>query len=101
MNIPQEKLDKYIKKIHAPVCQLCGSNNWTFTDTVFQAPEFFNDKVVFNSKTYPFITLTCTNCGNTFFINAIVAGVVDRKPSPVNSNKGQNEGQNGERYCKN
>ena len=47
MKINQEKLNNYLQTIHGSICPLCGNNNWTISDQVFQAIEF-DYKGIFN-----------------------------------------------------
>ena len=72
MKINQEKLNNYLQTIH-------GNNNWTISDQVFQAIEFDYKGILINGASYPMVPLTCTTCGNTYFINALVAGLIDKE----------------------
>lgn len=80
MKIDPEKLKEYVKRINAGPCALCGHNQWTMSDRIFQALEFEEKGLVLGGQAVPIVPLTCTYCGNTYFINAIVAGFV--KPNP-------------------
>ena len=79
MKINQEKLNNYLRTIHGSICPLCGNNNWTISDQVFQAIEFDYKGILINGASYPMVPLTCTTCGNTYFINALVAGLIDKE----------------------
>jgi predicted nucleic-acid-binding Zn-ribbon protein len=79
MKINQEKLNNYLQTIHGSICPLCGNNNWTISDQVFQAIEFDYKGILINGASYPMVPLTCTTCGNTYFINALVAGLIDKE----------------------
>lgn len=78
MKISIDKLEPLMRKTHPPICPLCGGNKWNVTDAVFFLPEFFEDSVRFNARSIPVIPFTCTVCGNTLFVNAIIAGVLDK-----------------------
>lgn len=77
MKLDQEKVNMYLNKIHASSCPLCDNNNWTISDTVFQSIEFDYRGILINGASYPVVPLTCSACGNTYFINALVAGLID------------------------
>lgn len=82
MKIDQDRLNKYMNKIHATTCPLCGNGQWTFNDTIFQLPEFDTKGLIVGGVVFPVIPLTCDNCGNTYFINVLSAGLMDK---PKNS----------------
>lgn len=79
MKVNQKKLENYVKKLHATACPLCGNNHWTFNDTLFQLMEFDTKEVILGGSVFPVIPLTCDNCGNTYFINVISAGLIDKQ----------------------
>ena len=79
MQVDKPKMDEYLKNIHVTVCPLCGQNNWRVTTQVFQAPEFSYKGLLVGGASFPIIPLTCLNCGNTYFINALVAKLIDAK----------------------
>ncbi len=61
-----------------PACGLCGSDRWFFDDVVYelrevQAQHLFTPK---DAKLFPVLVVTCSNCGNSHLINALVTGVV-------------------------
>lgn len=79
----EEKLKEFLdKKVPSmDPCPLCKENRWTVSDTIWEVQEFFQGGLRLGSPKMPFISITCANCGNTYFLNAIVAGIVrpDRK----------------------
>ena len=77
MNIEESKVNAYLKRITPPACPLCGQKNWSVSTQVFQAPEYHRDTLIANGATPPMIPLVCVNCGNTYFINAIVAKLIE------------------------
>lgn len=78
MQVDNAKVDEYLKKIHPKTCPLCGGGQWNITTTIYQVPEYEEKGGLLSSKTtIPVVPLSCTNCGNTYFINAIVAKLVE------------------------
>ena len=70
-------------------CEICGNKNWMVDDTLFEIREFHGGKTILGSGALkPFITATCTNCGNTKFLNAIQLGIVDPKNPSGEEKKG-------------
>jgi len=57
-------------------CPLCKQNRWSVSDTIWEVQEFFQGGLKVGSPKMPFVSITCANCGNTIFLNAIVAGIV-------------------------
>ena len=88
MKVNKDKMDAYLKRIKAPVCPLCNNNEWKITDQVFQAIEFDYKGILIGGAAYPIVPLTCAHCGNTYFINALVAGLIDKDPpkNEINDN---------------
>jgi ribosomal protein S27AE len=61
-------------------CPMCGTGNWTVSDKVFELREYHDGNIVLGSgPIVPLIPVTCDNCGNVVFVNAIVAGSVASK----------------------
>lgn len=81
MNVDKKRLDSYLERISGSVCPLCGTNHWEISDKVFQVIEFDYKGILLNGASLPIVPLTCSNCGNTYFINALMAKLIDRKPS--------------------
>ena len=69
---------------------------WEITDTVFQAIEFDHKSLFINGSTFPIVPLTCNNCGNTYFINALVAKLIDPQEQSQNDNSKANEKELGD-----
>ena len=74
---------------------MCGDNNWNIDDTIFELREFNKGAMVLggsNSSVIPVLALTCSKCGNTQFINAIICGAVspnDKTEIPNGSANGK------------
>jgi hypothetical protein len=66
-------------------CSICGTKNWAALDhfvtpLAVTGPE--RGAVVIGGILYPHFMLSCTNCGNVQFINALRAGVIPPKSEP-------------------
>ena len=55
---------------------MCGEASWNVQEQVFQLTAFREGAMVLGGAVVPVIPVTCGNCGNTVFVNAIMAGVV-------------------------
>jgi RNase P subunit RPR2 len=59
-------------------CQMCGIGNWNVSDSIFELREYNNgDLIVGGGPIMPVVPVTCDNCGNTVFVNAIRAGLIE------------------------
>ena len=60
------------------VCPICGNTQWEVINIVTEMREFQNGNLAVGGDTsvLPFIPMACKNCGHTYFINAITAGIV-------------------------
>ncbi len=80
-SIDTKKLIKFIDdKWHASVCPMCGGGEWGVSEKVFELREFNEGNIVIggsNSAVSPVIPVTCRNCGNTVFINALSTGLLE------------------------
>lgn len=66
-------------------CPMCAANSWSLSDKVFELREYHGGNIVLGSgPIYPVMPVTCTNCGNTVMINAIISGAIE-KPLVVTS----------------
>lgn len=92
MKVEKSKLEAYLKRIHPTSCPLCGKSSWTVSDIVFQSPEFNDGEHPIGRASFPMIPIVCENCGNTYFINALAAKLVDhQKRSPDTIDDGTKE----------
>ena len=81
MPLDKEQKQKLIKFLDEKIpdigaCPLCKKIQWSISETIWEVQEFFEGGLKIGSPKYPVISITCNNCGNTFFLNAIVAGIV-------------------------
>jgi ribosomal protein S27AE len=68
-------------------CPMCGESNWSVSDKVFEMREFHGGNIVLGGGAIqPVIPVTCSNCGNSIMVNALVIGVIN-KPSVESKNK--------------
>lgn len=84
MKLSKEQVDKVITYLNAKadsagiVCPFCKHKEWLISDAIFEAREFTHgDLVVGGISILPFVTISCKNCGNTMFLNAIQVGILD------------------------
>lgn len=68
--------EKWVNK----VCPYCGHDEWNFDSKIYTPIELHDGFVVKNQGQghfLPLVTVTCLNCGNTAFINAVAAGCME------------------------
>lgn len=66
------KAKEWIKEKSPKIkCELCKNKDWTVADDLTKVVILFT-----SDQVYPSIMLICNNCGNTKFINAVVAGIL-------------------------
>lgn len=65
-----------------PHCKLCGQNTWAIDGpvelTMGHTPGSFEAVVGTAKQTMPCAAFTCRYCGNTIFVNLLVAGLVQQ-----------------------
>jgi len=78
--IDSEKLLSHLKsKWQGRSCQMCGTGNWNVSDSIFELREYNQGNLVIGGgPIIPVVPITCDNCGNTVFINAIKAGLIEQ-----------------------
>jgi hypothetical protein len=60
-------------------CNVCKTSSWNLTPELFEIRAFSGGDLHLGASLIPLLVLTCTNCANTIFLNAIQLGVVDAK----------------------
>lgn len=84
-SIPLSEADKakakaYVesKMLGALVCPVCKNQGWCVSDSLLWLMPMSSSSVLsFSSKEiYPQLPIICTTCGYTFFMNAVMAGLV-------------------------
>lgn len=75
-----EVLKAHLANEWGPVsCQMCHKGQWTVGDTIFELREFHGGGLKIGSgPIIPIIPVTCSNCGRTVLINALVAGILKK-----------------------
>lgn len=69
-------------------CPMCGSNNWTVSDKIYELREFHDGNLVIGSgPIYPVIPVSCNNCGNSVFVNALISGAIEKPTSEPNKSQ--------------
>ena len=76
--INSEKVLNHLKdKWKGKPCPLCGVGNWNISDSVYELREFHDGNLVLGSgPIMPIVPVTCSNCGNTIMVNALLSGAV-------------------------
>lgn len=68
-------------------CPMCSSSGWNVSENIFELREFHGGDIVLgNGPIIPVIPVSCNNCGNTVFVNAIISGAIE-KPNNENLDK--------------
>lgn len=74
-----KSIDSFIKNKWTlpPICPVCNENSWSISPELFELRAFHGGSMVIGDKSgiVPLILITCANCGNTIFINALIAGL--------------------------
>jgi hypothetical protein len=61
-------------------CPMCEHNLWDVSGTIFELREYHEGNIVIGTgPVLPIIPVTCTNCGNTVFLNAVATGFVKKQ----------------------
>ena len=77
-----DKLIKFINgKWQGRACPMCGIGKWVVTDKIFELREYNDGNLVVgkNCSVVPVVPIICENCGNTIFVNAMIAEAVEEK----------------------
>ena len=73
-----EKVLQYVKsKIKGDfVCSICKNKDWSINPYLFKVSEYKPEGK--NRQVMPLVSITCSHCGNTLFVNAFDAGVAEK-----------------------
>lgn len=73
-----EKIIKHLNsKWNNKNCILCGGNQWSVSDKMHELREYQDGNlVVGGGNIIPVVPIVCINCGNTIFINPLIANAV-------------------------
>jgi hypothetical protein len=86
--IDQEKVASWLNAKWAgdKTCPVCRHNNWIIGGTISELRTYGGGGLFLAGKVYPVVVLTCSFCGNTLLVNAIVAelvpGVKEKEDNP-------------------
>ena len=80
MKIEQPEIDKLIAYLdhkwgHDRACPMCGTTQWNIADRLFELMDFVPNTLAVGGPVLPVAAVTCMNCANTVFVNAIRAGL--------------------------
>ena len=83
-----EKFLVHLKeKWQGRTCPLCGVGNWNISDSVYELREFHGGSLVLGSgPIVPVVPVTCSNCGNTIMVNALLSGAVEKPEKKEDEN---------------
>lgn len=75
----QEKLIKHINsKWGTKLCPYCGQNDWNVGESIVSTVTVGNNREMqIGGRFQPLVTITCNHCGNTIFVNGLIAGAID------------------------
>ena len=79
-------------------CPVCHQRHWGISREIYETREFQNGVLLGRTpiSITPYVTMTCNNCGNTLFFNAIFLGLVNQNHEavqPDNNNSGSDNNQ--------
>ncbi|HRZ28570.1 MAG TPA: hypothetical protein P5295_17300 [Spirochaetota bacterium] len=81
MKLTNEQRSKLIEKLNsfgpAPECPICKSKTWSLSDSLFEIREFHEGGLKLGGGIIPLVPLTCTKCGNTNLLNAVILELID------------------------
>ena len=79
----QEKFIEHIQsKWTNRSCVMCGGNEWSCSDYPVTPLGINENKgISIGGKIIPLVAVTCNNCGNTVFVNALIAASIKDTPN--------------------
>ena len=61
-------------------CPVCGeTQSWSADSPIWELREYEGGKLRMDSSIFPCLPVVCEKCGYSFFINAMVAGLLEAK----------------------
>ncbi|HAT8958780.1 TPA: hypothetical protein JBA90_14065 [Legionella pneumophila subsp. pneumophila] len=73
----QKVIDWINAKWNQKKCEVCQHNSWELADFLVVSPRF-EGNLTLGGKVAPHVLVTCKNCANTKFFNAVMVGIIDR-----------------------
>lgn len=64
-------------------CPFHGPTKWILGDSLVGTVGFRAGGIAIGGPTFPLLVVTCSQCGFTAFLNAIVVGIIPPAPSPT------------------
>lgn len=89
MRLTPDQVNELIRRLsqHGEInCPVCGTHQWNVNDLIIESREFVGGDLTLGGIIMPFIPLTCRNCGNTLFLNAVQLGFVNNNRNGEQSN---------------
>lgn len=76
----KQNLVKRLAFLNKISCQSCGSKDWIASENIFEMREFSGGNLVIGGKSaiLPVIPVTCKQCGQTIFFNALAIGILSQ-----------------------
>ena len=59
------------------LCPICSENSWSISEDLVEVRPYKGGALVVGGSLFPFLVVTCRNCGHTLFFNAVIAGLVE------------------------
>jgi hypothetical protein len=72
----QKVIQHLQKKWGNRACPMCQVAQWNVEPQPYQLMQFHAGSLVVGGPIVPVFPVTCTNCGNTLLVNAIVSGAI-------------------------
>ncbi len=83
MNIDTQKMIQFLnEKWQGTICPYCRGPEWNVENKMFELREYNKGNLYLggpNSSIVPVVPVTCSNCGHTVLVNALVAKVMEEK----------------------
>lgn len=78
-DVDGEKVLQYIKSRTKGdiVCTICKNKDWLVNPYLFKVSEYQPESL--SRQIMPLVSITCSHCGNTLFVNAFDAGVAEKE----------------------
>ena len=77
------KADRFMawvnSKAPGPIrCSVCGRDDWSVGDKVFELREFHEGNLALGTPIIPVFPLMCSTCGHTLLFNGLFAGLIEQ-----------------------
>lgn len=77
VKIDEAKLVQHLQSKWTKPCPMCGVDDWAIDNKTFYLSEFHRHSVVIGGAQLVVTPITCANCGNTIFLNAVSTALID------------------------